>query len=106
MDNTEMIERIVENEARAKSNSKRLDEHDKQIKELSNVYVALTKVDDKVTNVESNVAEMKEDLKEMKEKPLKEYEDTKGKIKWQIISFILTIILIFLATKLGLQNYM
>ena len=66
------IERLVQVEDRAKSNTKRLDEHDEQIKELNNVYLALTKVDDKVTNVENDVSEIKSEIKKGKEQ--KRYE--------------------------------
>ncbi len=66
------IERLVQVEDRAKSNTKRIDEHDEQIKELNNVYLALTKVDDKVTNVEKDVIEIKSEIKKGKEQ--KRYE--------------------------------
>ena len=74
MEKTELIERLITTEDRAKSNTKRLDEHDEQIKELSNVYIALTKVDDKVSNVENDVSEIKNDLKDIKEKPAKNWD--------------------------------
>lgn len=52
MENTEIVERLIENEQRSKSNTKRIDKHDEQIKELSNVYVALYKnVIAKITTV-------------------------------------------------------
>jgi len=102
----EYLTKLVEVEQRSKSNTKRLDEHEEQIKELSNVYVALTKVDDKVSNVENDVSEMKKDLKDIKEKPIKEYENTRHDIKKQIISFVLGIILMFLAFKLGLGKFL
>lgn len=106
MQEKELIERLVQNEQRSKSNTKRLDEHEEQIKELSNVYIALTKVDDKVSNVENDVSEMKKDLKDIKEKPIKEYENTKHDVKKQIISFVLGIVLMFLAFKLGLDKFL
>jgi len=74
--------------------------------QLSNDYVALTNEDDKVSNVENDVSEMKKDLKDIKEKPIKEYENTRHDIKKQIISFVLGIILMFLAFKLGLGKFL
>lgn len=68
------IEKIIETEARAKSNTNRLDEHDQQIKELSNVYVALTKVDNKVENVNTKVDTIEKDVKDIKEKPAKKWD--------------------------------
>lgn len=106
MENTELIEKVAHLEEREKSNTKRINEHDEQIKELNNVYLALTKVDDKVTNVESDVSEIKQDLKDIKEKPIKEYENTKYDVKKQVISFVIGIILTFLAFKLGLTNFL
>lgn len=82
MQEKELIERLVQNEQRGKSNTKRLDEHEEQIKELSNVYIALTKVDDKVSNVENDVSEMKKDLKDIKEKPSKNWDN----LKWIIVT--------------------
>ena len=82
MQEKELIERLVENEQRSKSNMKRLDEHDAKIEELSNVYVALTKVDDKVSNVENDVSEIKKDLKDIKEKPTKNWDN----LKWLIVT--------------------
>lgn len=99
------IEKIIETEQRSKSNLHRIDEHDKQIKELSNVYVALTKVDNKVTNVESDVSEIKDDLKEIKEKPLRDYEDTKKQLRDKVLAFVVGIVCMFVAIKLGLKEY-
>lgn len=82
MQEKELIERLVQNEQRSKSNTKRLDEHEEHIKELSNVYVALTKVDDKVSNVENDVSEIKKDLKDIKEKPSKNWDN----LKWIIVT--------------------
>ena len=44
-------------------------------------------------------------LKKIEEKPFKDYEETKKEMMKKVISFILGIILMFIAFKLGLDKY-
>ena len=95
MQEKELVERLVQEEARSKSNSKRLDEHDEKLAKLEDTYAIMEKMDYRVSNIESNVADIKEDIKEAKEQ--------KG-MKWdKLIDYIFYAILAYALFKLGLK---
>ena len=72
MQEKELIERLVQNEQRGKSNTKRLDEHDERLEKLEDTYSIMEKMDYRIGNVESNLTEIKADIQKGKEQ--KRYE--------------------------------
>lgn len=95
MQEKELIERLVENEQRGKSNTKRIDEHDERIENLEKTYSIMEKMDYRMSNVENNVSEIKKDIQKGKEQ--------KG-MKWdKLIDYLFYAILAFALFKLGLK---
>lgn len=106
MQDTEFIERLVETEQRSKSNMKRIDEIEAEVKENRELTIAVKEIATEVKHIREDQTDINKRLKVIEEKPVKEYEETKSKIKWQIIGFGLGIILAFLAFKLGLKDFL
>lgn len=105
MQEKELIERLVETEQRSKSNTKRIDEIETEVKENRELTVAVKEIATEMKHLREEQTDMNKRLKIIEEKPVKEYEETKSKIKWQVIGFVLGIILMFLAFKLGLKDF-
>ena len=104
MDKDELKE-LNETAARSKSNSKRIDELEEEVKENREITIAIKEIATEVKYLREGQTDMNKRLKAIEEKPIKEYEEAKSRIKWQIISFVLGTVLMFLAFKLGLKNY-
>lgn len=102
---TEIIEKVAHIEERAKSNTKRLDEVEQEVKENRELTVAVKEIATEMKHLREEQSSMNERLKIIEEKPIKEYENTKHDIKKQVVTFILGIILCFIAMKLGLRNF-
>ena len=95
MQEKELIERLVENEQRGKSNTKRLDEHDERIEKLERTYSIMEKMDYRMSNVETNLTQIKTDIQKGKEQ--------KG-MKWdKLIDYLFYAILAYALFKLGLK---
>lgn len=105
MQEKEYVERLIETEQRSKSNMKRLDEVEAEVKENRELTIAVKEIATEMKHLREEQTDMNKRLKIIEEKPVKEYEETKSKIKWQIIGFVLGIILMFLAFKLGLKDF-
>lgn len=110
MDDTKMIERLVETEQRSKSNTKRLDEHDKDIDELKKTYSIMEKMDYRMGNVEDGLNKINEKLdkhdKAITEETTK--EDKEKSKKWDklidyLFYFFIAIMLGIVAYKLNLK---
>lgn len=106
MENTELIERLVETEQRSKSNSKRIDEIEAEVKENRELTVAVKEIATEMKHMREEQNKMNERLKIIEEKPVKEYEETKSQVKKQVISFFVGIILTVIAFALGLSKFM
>ena len=106
MENTELIERLVETEQRSKSNSKRIDEVEAEAKENRELTVAVKEIATEMKHMREEQNKMNERLKIIEEKPIKEYEETKSQVKKQVISFFVGIILTVIAFVLGLSKFM
>ena len=106
MENTELIERLVETEQRSKSNSKRIDEIEAEVKENRELTVAVKEIATEMKHMREEQNKMNERLKIIEEKPVKEYEETKSQVKKQVISFFIGIILTVIAFALGLSKFM
>ncbi len=95
MQEKELIERLVENEQRGKSNTKRLDEQEDRLESLEKTYSIMEKMDYRMSNVENNVSEIRKDIQKGKEQ--------KG-MKWdKLIDYLFYAILAFALFKLGLK---
>lgn len=112
MENRE-LERLVEVEQQSKSNTKRLDEHDAQFKEINLKLDDIHELTYSIKEIANEVKLMREDVNKLdkrveniEQEPTKDYKDTKRQIKYQIIGFVLGIILTILALKLGLGNFL
>lgn len=106
MENTELIERLVETEQRSKSNSKRIDEVETEVKENRELTVAVKEIATEMKHMREEQNKMNERLKIIEEKPVKEYEETKSQVKKQVISFFVGIILTAIAFAFGLSKFM
>lgn len=95
MEENKLIERLVSVEERSKSNTKRLDEHDKDISELKRTYSLMETMNLRIGNVETSVESINTKLDENNNK----------KIEWidYVLKGILTIVLGYIAIKLGLK---
>lgn len=101
----EYLTKLVEVEQRSKSNTKRIDDVEAEVKENRELTVAVKEIATEMKHLREEQTDMNKRLKLIEEKPIKEYEETKSKIKWQIIGFVLGIGLMFLAFKLGLKDF-
>lgn len=102
----EYLTKLVEVEQRSKSNMKRLDDVEAEVKENRELTVAVKEIATEMKHLREEQTDMNKRLKIIEEKPIKEYENTRHDIKKQIISFVLGIILMFLAFKLGLGKFL
>ncbi len=102
----EYLTKLVEVEQRSKSNMKRLDDVEAEVKENRELTVAVKEIATEMKHLREEQTDMNKRLKIIEEKPMKEYENTRHDIKKQIISFVLGIILMFLAFKLGLGKFL
>lgn len=106
MENTELIERLVETEQISKSNSKRIDEIEAEVKENRELTVAVKEIATEMKHMREEQNKMNERLKIIEEKPVKEYEETKSQVKKQVISFFVGIILTAIAFVFGFSKFM
>lgn len=102
----EYLTKLVETEQRSKSNTKRIDEVEAEVKENRELTVAVKEIATEMKHLREEQTDMNKRLKIIEEKPIKDYENTKHDVKKQIISFVLGIILMFLAFKLGLGKFL
>lgn len=105
MDNQDILERVVRVEQSDKSAHHRLDEIEQEIKENRELTVAVKEIATEMKYLREEQSNMNDRLKVIEEKPAKEYERTKQDIRKQVITFILGIILCFIAIKLGLGDF-
>lgn len=102
----EYLTKLVEVEQRSKSNTKRIDDVEAEVKENRELTVAVKEIATEMKHLREEQTDMNKRLKIIEEKPIKDYENTKHDVKKQIISFVLGIILMFLAFKLGLGKFL
>lgn len=106
------IIKLQEVEDRSKSNTKRLDEYDVKFREMSEKLEDIHELTYSVKTIANETKLMREDVNKLdvrvgdiEREPAKEYKESKKEIRKQIISFVLGIILMFLAFKLGLKDF-
>ncbi len=105
MQDKEYLEKLIETESRSKSNTKRLDDHDKKLEDIHELTYAVKELANETKLMREDVNKMDSRLNVLEEKPLKEYEKTKAQVIKQVVSFIVGIILMYIAFKLGLDKF-
>jgi tetrahydromethanopterin S-methyltransferase subunit G len=105
MQETEVVERLVENEQRSKSNSKRLDGIENKVENIYDLTLSVREIATEMKAMREDQNKMNERLKIIEEKPAKEYEETKKQIKSKVVSFFVGIILTAIAFILGLSKF-
>lgn len=105
MQETEVVERLVENEQRSKSNSKRLDSIENKVENIYDLTLSVREIATEMKAMREDQNKMNERLKIIEEKPAKEYEETKNQIKSKVVSFFVGIILTAIAFILGLSKF-
>lgn len=106
MNENKMLERFISTEERSKSNTKRLDEHDKSINELKKTYAIMENMNYRMGNVEKSVESINIKLdRQEKEISAESVKDVKKKSELvdYILKGILTILIGYIAIKLGLK---
>lgn len=95
MQEKELIERLVENEQRGKSNTKRIDEHDEKFKDIDNKLEDIHELTYSIKEIATETKLMREDVNKLdtrvgniEKEPAQEYKDTKKAIRNQIICTI------------------
>lgn len=106
MQDTEVVERLVENEQRSKSNSKRLDSIENKVENIYDLTLSVREIATEMKAMREDQNKMNERLKIIEEKPIKDYEDTKKQVKGKVISFVTGIVLTAIAFALGLSKFM
>ena len=99
MEETKFLERLVAVEEGRKSNTKRLSEHDERLDKLEKTYSTLEKMDYRIGQVENTISSIDKKL------DTKINQDKDKKTEWfdYILKGILTIILGYIAIKMGLK---
>ena len=105
MQDTKVVERLVENEQRSKSNSKRLDSIENKVENIYDLTLSVREIATEMKAMREDQNKMNERLKIIEEKPAKEYEETKQQIKSKVVSFFVGIILTAIAFILGLSKF-
>lgn len=93
MEDKELIERLVEVEQRAKSNTKRIDEHDGKLEDIHDLTFAVKELANETKLMREDVNNLNNRVANIESEPAKEYKDIKKNIRNQIITFILGAIL-------------
>lgn len=93
MEDKELIERLVEVEQRAKSNTKRIDEHDEKLEDIHDLTYAVKELANETKLMREDVNNLNSRVANIESEPAKEYKDIKKNIRNQIITFIAGVIL-------------
>ena len=88
MEDKELIERLVEVEQRAKSNTKRIDEHDGKLEDIHDLTFAVKELANETKLMREDVNNLNSRVANIESEPAKEYKDIKKNIRNQIITFI------------------
>lgn len=99
-------ERLIIVEKQTEINTKKIEEHDKDIKELRKTYSLMETMALRIGSVEENVKSIKTKLDSQDTRIMEESnKDSKVKAEWfdYILKGILTLILGFIAVKIGLK---
>ena len=93
MEEKELIERLVQVEQRAKSNTKRLDEHDEKLEDIHDLTYAVKELANETKLMREDVNGLNKRVASIENEPAKEYKDIKKNVRNQIISFVVGVIL-------------
>lgn len=93
MEEKELIERLVQVEQRAKSNTNRIDGHDEKLEDIHDLTYAVKELANETKLMREDVNNLNNRVANIESEPAKEYKDIKKNIRNQIITFILGSIL-------------
>lgn len=93
MKEKELIERLVEVEHRAKSNTIKLDEHEKKLEDIHELVYSVKELANETKHMREDVNNLNTRVASIENEPAKDYKEIKKNIKNQIITFILGAIL-------------
>lgn len=88
MTNEEMIERLVEVEARSKSNTHRIDKLEPIVSEIHEMSVAMVTMTSEMKAMNNTIGEVKEKVNGMERKPIEESATVKQTFQKAVISAI------------------
>ena len=106
MEETELIKILTSIEDRAKSNTKRIDNLEVKVEDIHKLATSVKLLASETKAMREDVNDMNNRLKIVEDKPLQEYEESKKVIRDKVIIFIATIILTYIAFKLGLKEFL
>ena len=106
MEETELIKILTSIEDRAKSNTKRIDNLEVKVEDIHELATSVKLLASETKAMREDVNDMNNRLKIVEDKPLQEYEESKKVIRDKVIIFIATIILTYIAFKLGLKEFL
>ncbi|MCI5680191.1 hypothetical protein [Anaerotignum sp.] len=93
MNQNEMAEKLVDVEARSKSNTKRIDKLEERQDNLEELTKAFSVMENEQKHIKTDVGEIKEDVKQLVEKPAKRWDGVVDKaiavIVGAVVGFLL-----------------
>lgn len=99
MENEKYVERLVEVEQRAASNTHRIDELEKQTENMSDLITSIKVLALRQENVETDLKEIKDDVKTLATKSGKRWDS----VVETIIGMVVSALVAFMLVKMGLQ---
>ena len=106
---TQEIMNLKEHQAKAEAQHERFEGRiskvETEVKENRELIVAVNEIATEMKHLRQDQKDMNDRLKKIEEKPIKNYEESKRQIRNYIIVFVLGIACMFIATKLGLGDY-
>lgn len=105
MGDTELREKVAHLEEREKSNTHRIGNLEEKVEDIHELASSVKLLASETKAMREDVNNMNDRLQQLEEKPLKEYEDTKKKVKEKALMFILGIIFTYIALKLRIRKF-
>ncbi|MGN1270634.1 MAG: hypothetical protein ACI4UX_01385 [Clostridia bacterium] len=102
---TEALQQAKSAHHRIDRMEKLLDEIRADVKSTNSIAISVEKIATEMKEMRVDVNKVDERLTIIEQKPMKEYEESRKDVKKQVRSFIIGIILAFLAFKLGLNKF-
>ncbi len=93
MTQEEMAEKLVEVEARSKSNKKRLDKMEERQDNLENLTKAFSVMQNEQEHIKTDVGEIKDDVKQLVAKPAKRWDGVVDKVIAVIVGAVVGFLL-------------
>lgn len=105
MEDIVLREKVAHLEERAKSNTHRIDNLEEKVEDIHELASSVKLLASETKAMREDVNNTNDRLQQLEEKPLKEYEDTRKKIKDKALMFVLGIIFTYIALKLRTRKF-